>query len=74
MPFALVGIMLFIALIAGCMPEVAEVQEKQATARIELFKECMELSAAIKRQADDDVSDIVKACSNEASVMSKGIK
>jgi Tfp pilus assembly protein PilF len=38
----------------------------QGEARIALFKQCMELAAKMPRQADDDVSDIVRACSGQA--------
>lgn len=43
----------------------------RSEARITLFKECMELAAKIPRQADDDVSDIVTACSNQAWYMTQ---
>jgi hypothetical protein len=41
----------------------------QGEARITLFKQCMELAAKMPLQADDDVSDIVSACSSQAYYM-----
>ena len=43
---------------------------KQGEARVVLFRECMALAAKMPRQADDDVSDIVKECSTQAYYMS----
>ncbi len=50
---------------AGRAREKARVQ-KRGDARMALFKECLTLAAKITRQADDDVSDIVKECSTQA--------
>jgi hypothetical protein len=40
--------------------------QKRGEARLTLFKECLVLASKITRQADDDVSDIVKECSSQA--------
>ena len=40
--------------------------QKRGVARLALFKECLALASKITRQADDDVSDIVKECSTQA--------
>jgi len=46
---------------------VAEALEKhRGEERRKVFVQCMELAAKMPRQADDDVSDIVDACSGEA--------
>lgn len=54
------------ALLAACSPEVSPARGE---ARIKLFHECMTAAAQMPRQADDDVSDIVAACSNQAYYM-----
>lgn len=59
----------------GCQPkEDSLLSEYRGQVRLRIFKECMGLSAKITRQADDDVSDIVRACSNEAYYMSNHIQ
>ena len=57
---------------AGCT-EPQQVTQKRGEARSTLFKECMELAAKMPRQADDDVSDVVGACSTEAMYMTNHI-
>ena len=42
--------------------------------RIVLFKECMELAAKNTRKGDDDVSDIVNACSNQSWSLTDAIQ
>lgn len=46
----------------------------RADARIALFKECMQLAAKLERKADDDVSDVVSQCSNQAYYMTNHIQ
>ena len=41
--------------------------------RREIFVECMELAAKNSRNGDDDVSDIVKACSAQSYHMAKQV-
>lgn len=73
---------LFIFVLIGCGNQTTAltgqaedaVEKKRGEARLELFTKCMELSAKITRQADDDVSDIVLACSNQAYYMTNFIK
>lgn len=48
--------------------------KKRGDMRVVLFKECMALTALIPRQADDDVADIVKECSNQAFYMTNFIE
>jgi hypothetical protein len=57
---------------AGCAP--TPIPKARADARIELFKVCMELAAKMPRQADDDVADVVKACSNQAFYMTNHLQ
>jgi hypothetical protein len=57
---------------AGCGPITTP--PARAEARIALFKECMELAAKLPRQADDDVADVVNACSNQAFYMTNHIQ
>ena len=54
----------------GCGPTPTA----RADARIALFRECMELAAKMPRQADDDVADVVHACSNQAFYMTNHIQ
>jgi hypothetical protein len=54
---------------AGC----GQIPPERAEARIALFKECMEMAANIPRQSDDDVSDVVNACSTQAFYMTNHI-
>ena len=42
--------------------------------RIKLFKECMELAAKNARKGDDDVSDIVSACSSQSWYLAQSIE
>lgn len=52
--------------------EVLETHEQKSArgdARIELFKECMELAAALPRQSDDKVFEVVNACSSQSYYM-----
>lgn len=57
---------------SGCGP--IPTPPARAEARIALFKECMELAAKMPRQADDDVADVVQACSNQAFYMTNHIQ
>lgn len=41
----------------------------QATKRHELFVQCLELAAKIERKGDDDVSDIIHECGNQAKYL-----
>lgn len=58
--------------LTACDP--IETPPARAEARIALFKQCMELAAKMPRQADDDVSDVVQECSNQAWYMTNYIK
>jgi hypothetical protein len=60
----------------GCTQnkEDASVIEKRGAARLEVFKQCMELAAKNARKADDDVSDIAKECSNQSYYLTNYIK
>lgn len=60
--------MVFVALLlAGCDGEV--LSKSRGEARIAMFRECMELAAKMPRQFDDDVSDVVQACSTQSHYM-----
>lgn len=55
--------------LAGCFSDPVESDElkmQRAAIRLQVFKDCMELAAKSARQADDDVSDIVSACTTTA--------
>lgn len=58
-----VAMVALVVLLAGCGPRVQEPNnfDERRSAR---FQSCMELAAKNSRQADDDVSDIVKACTH----------
>jgi hypothetical protein len=64
--------MLLVFMLVGCVPNATE--QKRIHARIDLFKECMQLAATLPRQADDDVSDIVDSCSTQAFYMTRSLK
>jgi hypothetical protein len=51
-----------------------ETIQKRGEARLSVFRECMQLAAALPRQADDDVSDVVDSCSSQAAYMTRFIK
>jgi hypothetical protein len=63
--------LLMAALLASCGP--APYPTERGDARIALFKQCMQLAAAMPRQSDDDVSDVVNACSSQAWYMTNHI-
>ncbi len=63
-----------ITLTAEAIAEVNAVTAKKGKARKELFIECMELSAKMERQGDDDVSDIVEECTTSSYYMTNYIK
>jgi hypothetical protein len=42
--------------------------------RHEYFVECMKLSAELKRQGDDDVSDVVEECSRQSYYMTNYLR
>jgi hypothetical protein len=73
----MIKIIIILAIISmvGCKTteESNALEEKKGKARIELFKKCMELSAKITRQADDDVSDIVNECSQQSYYMTNHV-
>jgi hypothetical protein len=46
---------------------------ERGEARIAMFRECMTLAAEMPRQSDDDVSEVVSACSTQAWYMTKHI-
>lgn len=48
--------------------------KKRGEARKKLFVECMKLAAEMPRQADDDVSDIVDACTSQSYYMTNFIE
>lgn len=58
-----------LALVA-CGPTPDPHKGWRAEKRVELFRECMQLAAAMPRQADDDVSDIVGECGTQSWYMS----
>ena len=62
---------LLVIFLLGC--DAPENRIGSGELRHELFVECMELSAKITRSADDDVSDIVKACSSKSWYMTNHI-
>jgi hypothetical protein len=66
------ALLLACLVLAGCGP--IQTPPARAEARIALFKECMELAAKMPRQADDDVADVVQACSNQALYMTNHIQ
>jgi hypothetical protein len=62
---------LSILLVACDEPKISEARR---TARVVLFKECMELAAKMPRQADDDVADIVQECGSQSYYMTNAIQ
>jgi hypothetical protein len=66
--------MLAVLFLAGCGPVDPLIPAARAEARIALFKECMQLAAKLERRADDDVSDVVSQCSQQAFYMTNYIK
>jgi hypothetical protein len=59
-----------IGVLSGCSTPTDKANDKATgELRHKLFVECMELSAKMPRQADDDVSDIVNACGNQSFYM-----
>jgi uncharacterized lipoprotein len=73
----MLAICLTVLLVAGCsevsLTERSSGDIKKGKLRHELFVECMNLAAKMPRQADDDVSDIVSECSNQAWYMANGM-
>ena len=45
-------------------------EKEQADLRLDIFNKCMDTATKIERQGDDDVSDIIYACSTISSRMS----
>ena len=62
-----VGLTALLAVLAGCDKTDNEIMVGKL--RHDLYVECMNLAAKITRQSDDDVSDIIGECSNEAYYM-----
>ncbi len=62
--------LLMAALLAGCI-DYAKLEREQVVRR-QLFKECMALAAKLERKADDDVADVVNACSTQSHYMAIG--
>lgn len=59
-----------VCVFAGCTPErVKKNNPETGKLRHQIFTECMELAAKMPRQADDDVSDIVKECGRQSYYM-----
>jgi hypothetical protein len=58
---------------SGCT-EPPQVTKTRGDARTALFKECMDLASKLPRQADDDVADIVNACSTQSWYMTNHIQ
>lgn len=50
--------------LAGCQADSDATIKRRGEARQAVFVQCMELAAKSARQGDDDVSDIVTACSS----------
>lgn len=68
------ALLLAAILLSGCKVEYATDSQKTGDARIEIFKQCMNLAAKMPRQADDDVADVVKQCSQQSYAMTRYIK
>ena len=65
---------ILLSFLLGCTSEeTKKVDKATGELRHKLFIECMELSAKIPRQADDDISDIVEACSSQSYYMANQI-
>lgn len=63
-------LILFAILLTGCTTKADNALEvKRGELRHKIFVECMELAAKNTRKGDDDVSDIVSACSNQGWYM-----
>jgi hypothetical protein len=66
--------LLICLLLSACtVPDMSKLNAERGKMRQELFVKCMEQSAKITRHADDDVSDIVQACSDHAYYTSNQI-
>ena len=60
--------------LSGCSsPETKANDKATGELRHKIFVECMELAAKMPRQADDDVADVVQACSNQSLYMANHI-
>jgi len=55
--------------VMGCSSEKTAEDIAIGKLRHSLFVECMELSAKMTRQSDDDVSDVVGECSSQSYYM-----
>lgn len=68
-------LIILVFIISGCglSEEQRQGMNDEGALRHELFVECMELSAKITRQGDDDVSDIVSECSSTSYYISNGM-
>ena len=61
--------------VVGCSEQSpSPLQVYRGEQRIKLFKECMELAAKNTRKGDDDVSDIVSACSSQSWYLAQSIE
>ena len=65
-------IICLVLVLTGCGPEPVSVE--RGDARRSLFIQCMELAAKMPRESDDDVADIVDACSSQSSYMTNYLR
>lgn len=66
--------LLALAMLLAACGEPPQVTQKRGDARAAMFKECMQLAAAMPRQADDDVSDIVNSCATQSWYMTNHVQ
>lgn len=62
-----------IIVLAGCSKQYEDRDRRAGEIRRELFIECMNLSAKMPRQSDDDVADIIEECGSQSYYMSYAI-
>lgn len=74
MKYKSITVALICLLAVGCSGQRIDADREIGKLRHQLFVECMELAAKLQRQGDDDVSDVVDECSNEAYYMANQIK
>lgn len=59
-------IVLAVLSLTACQPGDSK---KRAEIRYKIFNNCLEMASKIQRQGDDDVSDIVQECGDQADYM-----
>lgn len=63
---SMLSVLLCVSFLSGCdnAPDLKRIEHGKL--KLELFRECMTLASANARKGDDDVSDIVDSCGDQA--------